>query len=192
MSLLLKFADLPVHQHYHLNKSICLSLLSFVSDLLPARDLKIKWPNDIYFKDKKIAGLLIQNQLKSQSIQNTIIGIGLNVNQDSFPEELAHASSVFQISGSPLNLFETTIDLVNKFMMQLDINLLDPVQVENIYHKQLYALNKKRQFRISQEEDSFEGIIRGVSKDGKLQLEANGTMLQFSNGEVELIPLNES
>ena len=51
-------------------------------------DICIKWPNDMYWKDKKIAGILIENDLKGNKIENTIIGIGLNLNQEIFPSEL--------------------------------------------------------------------------------------------------------
>ena len=187
MSLLVHFDNMPVDQHYFLNKSICLSLLSYISEILPGKRLKIKWPNDIYLEDKNIAGLLIQNQLRSQSISNSVIGIGLNLNQDVFPNELPHAISVYQATGKTFNLIQTTMDLGNKFLMQLDSNLTDPVQVENIYHKQLFGLNEIRMYRIPGETDSFEAIVRGVSKEGKLILEKNSKTLEFSNGEIELV-----
>ena len=187
LSLLVHFNKLPVDQHYLLNKSICLSLLSYISELLPGQKLKIKWPNDIYLEDKKIAGLLIQNQLRSQTISNSIIGIGFNLNQNVFPAELPYAVSILQATGKSNNLIQTTLDLANKFLEQLDSNLMDPIQVENIYHTQLYGLNEIKDYRVPGEKTAFEAIVRGVSKEGKLVLEKGSELLQFSHGDIELV-----
>ena len=66
-------------------------------------DITIKWPNDIYWKDKKIAGILIENTLMGQKINSSIIGIGLNVNQDEFPSELPNPVSMKMLTGKEYN-----------------------------------------------------------------------------------------
>jgi len=67
---------------------------------------RIKWPNDIYVGEKKICGILIENILKGHYIQNSMIGIGINLNQSSFSKDLPNPISVKQLTGTEINLEE--------------------------------------------------------------------------------------
>ena len=81
---------LPIHAF---DLSICVALALSVSLNKLRLGFKIKWPNDIYFQDKKIAGILIENQMSQSVYQNAIVGIGLNVNQVHF-DDLSNAISL--------------------------------------------------------------------------------------------------
>jgi BirA family transcriptional regulator, biotin operon repressor / biotin---[acetyl-CoA-carboxylase] ligase len=83
---------LELTNQFMLSKIIALALF----DLLIGynENVKIKWPNDIYIGKKKIAGILLENVIKGTKISNTIVGIGLNINQKIFPEALPFASSL--------------------------------------------------------------------------------------------------
>ena len=82
-------------------------------------DICIKWPNDMYWKDKKIAGILIENDLKGNKIENTIIGIGLNLNQEIFPSELPNPVSLKQITGVTYNKESILNMLLHEFLFSI-------------------------------------------------------------------------
>ena len=90
---------------FYLNKAISLGLVSAVKQLLPGRDdIRIKWPNDIYVGNRKLAGTLIQNGVKGSKLYFAVIGIGLNVNQENFPGEAANPVSLKMLTGNDYRL----------------------------------------------------------------------------------------
>src|SRR6201996_2639796 len=95
-SLLLNPIFLPVSQQFDLTRAISISVFDTLRPLL-GDALKIKWPNDVYYGDKKLGGMLIENILSGNTIKHAIVGIGLNVNQEKFPETAVNATSVKQI-----------------------------------------------------------------------------------------------
>ena len=68
------------------------------------KDLSVKWPNDILSANKKIGGILIENTVKGKKINNSIIGIGLNVNQEKFPDSLKNVTSLKKITNKEFDL----------------------------------------------------------------------------------------
>lgn len=103
-------------------------------------DITIKWPNDIYWKNKKIAGMLIENTLMGQKINSSIIGIGLNVNQDGFPNELPNPVSMKMVTGNEYN----RDDLLSFFLSEFNLlyqslqNGDDEKVIESEYMRNLY------------------------------------------------------
>ena len=93
LSIILYPQFLIPSQQFLLNQAISLGLYDFLSSYLP-KGLKIKWPNDLYVEDRKIAGILLQNTLSSQKIQSSVAGLGTNINQTVFSKELPNASSL--------------------------------------------------------------------------------------------------
>src|SRR5581483_6581831 len=83
-SLLLEPKFLSLNNQFWLTKALALALAEFVASVLPNTLVSIKWPNDIYVNDCKIAGILVENILEKSTIKFCIAGIGINVNQDSF------------------------------------------------------------------------------------------------------------
>ena len=81
-SFFLDDVNLSVSRQFNLSQVVALSLYNFLNNL--GLDATIKWPNDIYIKGRKIAGVLIENQLKGSLIKSAIVGVGLNVNQTEF------------------------------------------------------------------------------------------------------------
>src|SRR5690606_30509010 len=94
-SLLLMPADLAVGKMFYLSKITALSVLSFM-DNMAVYNASIKWPNDIYVDGQKIAGILIENNLNSNKLASTVIGVGINVNQCVFEETLKATSMQLQ------------------------------------------------------------------------------------------------
>lgn len=100
-----------------INVAVCVALYRMIQPLLPdVSGLSIKWPNDIYYGDKKLAGILIENVFDGYEVQYTIAGIGLNVNQTTFVSDAPNPVSLKQITGLDYDLE----DMMNKLIDELD------------------------------------------------------------------------
>jgi BirA family biotin operon repressor/biotin-[acetyl-CoA-carboxylase] ligase len=106
-SLLLYPDFLPLKQHFLLSETVALGLKGALDSLTPQLSpFSIKYPNDIYYEDRKIAGILIENDILQQQIIRSIIGIGLNVNQEVFTSDAPNPVSLKQLLGKSLDLDE--------------------------------------------------------------------------------------
>ena len=164
------FKDLSIHDvefPFYISMAISLAIFKAFKTLnIP--DLGIKWPNDILSADKKICGILIENVIKNK-LNSTIIGIGINVNQIEFAK-LPKASSLKNITGIHYNLDEV-LHLIIKYTKEYSSLLQNEKYdfVKNEYETNLFRKNKPSTFK-----DAtgvlFSGIIKGVTKYGKLQV----------------------
>lgn len=128
----------------------------------------IKWPNDIYINDKKASGILIENIWKGMLWTHSVIGIGINVNQNYFPENLPNATSLFLESGIIYDLFEIIADLRTGLLNSFnDINKETTVQQ---YNNHLYKRNKEICFEEIKTGRRFEAFVQEVDSDGNLVL----------------------
>ncbi len=147
----------------------------------------IKWPNDIYVKSDKIAGILIENTLIGNSIENSVAGIGLNLNQETFFSSAPNPVSLSQITGKQYNIEECLIQLsgdINARYRQLADRNFDKLRED--YFSRLFRKNELCQWR--DETGIFTGRIVTVSTDGRLIIEkAGGTRAGYSFKEVEFI-----
>lgn len=140
--------------------------------------LHIKWPNDILSENDKIGGILIENSLQRNKITSSIIGIGLNVNQESFPKDIPNAASIKNKTDKTLDL-DSVLNIVLK-QIEKNINLLRENKFELLEDKYLSVLYKKNipsMFK-THRNDFFMGKIIGVSPDGKLQIELDDETIQ--------------
>ena len=167
MSVLIKDSAADISQIFTLNVAIAKSLIDVLLNAnIP--DLSIKWPNDIMSANKKIAGILIENTIKSKGTVQSIVGIGINVNQEQF-EGLPHASSLKLVSGEPHD-----IDLlITQLMDAIQQNTQKiPSQSEILwesYHSYLFKIRQPVAFE-NLNGERFMGIIQGVNPDGTLRL----------------------
>ena len=186
ISLLLKPTFLPLNKQFLLNMAISIAINNTLSTHLP-KSLCIKWPNDIYYKDTKLGGVLIENSIIGNSIKNTVVGIGINVNQSSFPPELINkATSLYQILQENVNLQVLLADLcsqIEALYLMLKGNKDD--MIRKAYIDRLYKMNTPALYR--QNGEVFEGTITGVSDLGLLNIDKNGTLVQFNFKEIEFI-----
>ena len=134
-------------------------------------DTSIKWPNDIYWKDKKIAGMLIENSLMGQNINSSIIGIGLNVNQDEFPSELPNPVSMKMLTGKEYNrdkllsLFFGEFNLLYQSLQKGG----DEQKIELEYMSYLYRKDNFHWYE--DKEGRFKGKVVDVLPSGHLVIE---------------------
>ena len=153
---------------FYISMTVALALIKAL-ELFALPRLSVKWPNDILSADKKICGVLIENVMKQRSIEASIIGIGLNVNQTEF-KNLPQASSLKNISGSIYDLDELALRIIENLKVCFDKlkgNKLDTLKEE--YESYLFRKNKPSTFKDA-EGSMFSGFIKGVSNSGNLQV----------------------
>ena len=105
-SIALDMSFLKAEDQFLLTQMVSVAMINVLKKYLPEENLFIKWPNDIYFNNKKIAGILIKNEIKGMMLGTSIIGIGLNVNQTTFDENLPNPISMKMITGKDYDLEE--------------------------------------------------------------------------------------
>ena len=183
-SVYLKPSFLPLNKQFYLNIAISLSVCDAVSAFL-GEGVKIKWPNDLYYLNKKIGGILIENVLTGSSIKSSVIGIGLNINQDFFSDELSFkATSMVQILQKEIQLeviMEKLFVFMEKYYLILKSGKFSILL--NNYLQRLYKFNIKSDF--IQNGKAFTGIIKGVEETGRLIIEIDGIVASFNFKEIE-------
>ena len=176
-SVLVKDVLLNFEEVFNLNVVVAVSLFqSFY--ILKIPNLTIKWANDILADKKKICGILIENQFKSNSEIISVIGIGINVNQENFIN-LPQASSLKKISGEEWNKEEVLLNFLNQF--QKNINLYKKEGASyfwEVYHENLFKKNVPMVFE-DNSNTKFMGIIKQVLPNGLLQIELEDDSLQL-------------
>ena len=167
-SIYKKDLGIKVEDQFVLSMLVSLSIIRTLEKLnLPK--LYIKWPNDIMSDNKKICGILVENMVKQNSIKESVIGIGLNVNQDTF-KNLPNATSIKKIKGAVFNIDELLNDLVNNIKKQFsDFSQSNIDLIFRQYEDVLYRMNIPSTFKNS-EGDVFTGFIKGVNNLGRLKV----------------------
>lgn len=132
-------------------------------------DIRIKWPNDIYWKDKKIAGMLIENDIQGKEIENAVIGIGINLNQQLFPPGLLNPVSLRQITGIEHNR-DHILDIFMRefFLLYREFQDDEAAAIEDEYMLDLYRVNDYYWFEDNN--GRFRAMIEDVLPSGHLVL----------------------
>ncbi len=147
---------------------------------------KIKWPNDIYVKNSKIAGILIENALFRDVISDTIVGVGLNVNQNNFPKELPNPVSLYQILNKKTDVDHILISLIKEIDRLSDEAKEDIGALYHDYISRLYRLKSWNLYKTNGE--TFNGKIHGVETDGRLILENGmGDLKHYMFGDINYV-----
>jgi BirA family biotin operon repressor/biotin-[acetyl-CoA-carboxylase] ligase len=165
-SVYLSTSFISLHNQFYLNCAVALSLYNVLNKLSIPK-LSIKWPNDILSSSRKLSGVLIENIVKSNKDSYAIIGVGLNVNQKSFPG-LVKATSLNNLTGENYNLDE----LLMLFIMELKKQVRQTTKgyfkvIHDSYEAVLFRKNKPSTFK-NIEGEMFPGIIKGVNNSGHL------------------------
>ncbi|NCP46212.1 MAG: biotin--[acetyl-CoA-carboxylase] ligase, partial [Flavobacteriales bacterium] len=172
-----------VVEQFQISKIVALALISFLNQL-GIKNTSIKWPNDIYIKEKKIAGILIENILKNNKIEHTIIGIGLNVNQVDFTTKNATSLQLITSQAYDVNiLLANFIEILERNYFLLKSN--QHAVINEAYLKNLLGFQKERKFSTSTEQ--FKAIIIGVSSMGKLQLQKDEQLMEMDIKEITFL-----
>ena len=137
-SLALDMGFLPAERQFMLSKAVPLGIIEVLDEILPTEKLRIKWPNDIYYERHKLAGILINSTIKSNMMDVSIIGIGLNVNQMKFKDWPTHPISLKQITGKKYDLQPLMEQIVESIYNKVEILKADPTDIERDYLKRLF------------------------------------------------------
>jgi len=186
-SLFISLKDVKIIHKKYLNFAISTAIYKVLFDKKTPK-LSIKWPNDILSVNKKICGILIENTFFGDQIKSTIVGIGLNVNQEIFSNTLSNVTSL-----KLATLKETDLDvLLNEILVQLKtkIKVLESKNfhlLEKQYLDVLYKKNIPTMFKNSKDE-IFMGIISGISDQGNLQIQLeDDSVKEFGIKEVSIL-----
>ncbi|PJA07278.1 MAG: biotin--[acetyl-CoA-carboxylase] ligase [Flavobacteriales bacterium CG_4_10_14_0_2_um_filter_32_8] len=182
-SILLK-PNCSIQNQFLISKAISLGVLDFLNDL-GLKNVKIKWPNDMYIADKKIAGILIENSVRNGSIYSSVVGIGLNVNQTDFKSNINFATSIYNEMGKEYFQLDELLKQLLFFIERRYILLkTEKVNVINQdYLKHLYWINELRNFKTKN--GAFKGSIVGINSIGKLQIKKSNSINEFDLKEIE-------
>ncbi len=184
-SVLIRFGNLNVAHQYILNYSISIAIYNVLRYYIPYK-LSVKWPNDILSEGKKICGVLTECMLKSSNVNYAIVGIGLNVNQEKFTEDLPQATSLKLI-------MEETIDrdeLLEKILMEIQYQIIavkkqEYKKIKNKYEAILYKKGVPSMFKTPDNKE-FLGKIAGTSLMGNLIVELEDESLkEFGQKEIK-------
>ena len=148
-------------------------------------DITIKWPNDIYWRDKKICGTLIETTLQGSLIKDCIIGTGMNINQQVFKSDAPNPVSLYQLLGHEVNREEVLQQLLDNFGALLDEWDADHIRAS--YRQQLYRREGLHPYRDA--DGTFEATLMTVEDDGHLLLKGTeGRVRRYAFKEVSFAP----
>lgn len=119
-SLLLRPRQIIASHQFELSQVVALAITKVLRSELGTDDVCIKWPNDIYYRDKKLCGILIENSLMGPRIEHTIVGVGLNVNQVGFVSDAPNPISMAEIAGKNFDLEILLEKIVNRIINDFD------------------------------------------------------------------------
>lgn len=172
---------LQVYQQFQLSVAAALACKQFFLQFIK-NGIKIKWPNDIYLNDSKAGGILIENQLQGNLWQWSVIGTGLNINEDNFDNKDFRAVSLKQITGKQYDVVELgkqLHQLVIEYINKLKVNQFDDML--NDYNEHLFCRGEK--VKLKKGNMIFETTIEKISPTGQL-LTADTIQRVFEFNEV--------
>lgn len=195
MSTLLYPRFLPAACQFRLSQAVALAVAEALDQLAPQAGFTLKWPNDIYCGDRKIAGILIEHDLAPQeaTLQRSIVGIGINVNQQTFQSDAPNPVSLIDLRGS-----ETPVDTVLRHvatrLKQRYEQLKDTVDavedsdpIARDYAQRLYR-GDGGLYPFADADGPFQAAISHVTPDGRLHLNLpDGTQRAYWFKEVEYL-----
>ena len=167
-SLLLRPEHIPANRQFLLSEIVSLATVDVLNRY--ATGFSIKWPNDIYWKEKKICGMLIENDLMGRNISQSIAGIGININQETFHSFAPNPVSLRQITGKEFDLFEILKNIVLR--IQSYYSLLKKGNTESIVCQyEMSLFRKEGMHRFKDANGEFLARIICVEPEGRLILE---------------------
>jgi len=186
ISILLKPNFLPLSKQFLLNMAVSIAINNALANYLGS-DVCIKWPNDIYYLDKKLGGVLIENTILGGAIKTAVIGIGINVNQQKFDETILNkATSMQQILQEDVNLRQLLIEICSQIeYLYLRLKSGDYTFLRTAYVDKLYLLDKPSHFK--KDGRVFEGTITGVLDSGMLKVDVDNEPVEFNFKEIEFL-----
>jgi BirA family transcriptional regulator, biotin operon repressor / biotin---[acetyl-CoA-carboxylase] ligase len=184
LSVILDTQAFPLEDQFILNACFCNAVATLLMERYEIKDVRIKWPNDIYVGNRKIAGILMENVLRGSVWQYAIVGIGINVNQDQFP--LLHRATSLNI----LLEKEQAIKQCEQFLLkEMNANYKAfrraPDHIFKEYQQMLVGFEESISFL--KKGEMFSASVVGVTQSGELELLFDGSVKKYRHKEIELI-----
>ncbi|MGI4833901.1 MAG: biotin--[acetyl-CoA-carboxylase] ligase [Janthinobacterium lividum] len=182
LSVVWKPTFLAATQQFLLSQAVALAAHDWAALFLPAAEqLRLKWPNDLYFGQQKLGGILIENTLSGAMIQASIVGLGLNVNQQHF--NLPTATSLGLLTGRHFRRQELAARLLECLEARyLQLRAGRVGELRRAYLAVLYRYQEWHPFEVGGRR--VQGCIVGVEADGQLAVELAGTVRRFGLQEI--------
>lgn len=183
-TLILDTSSMAIDYQFMLNAMTAVTIANFLMIEFQIPDVSIKWPNDIYAGKKKISGILIENHLRGSNWTNAVIGIGININQQQFPDALS-ASSVYNETGKSHKVNQVLKKFLPSFNQNFMGFLTDPDQFLKTYNSLL--LRQGMDITYTKNHELYRGRLIGALPNGELQVETEGKLRKFKHKEIEII-----
>ena len=167
-SLALDMGFLPAERQFLLSEAVPLGIIEVLDTLLPSEKLSIKWPNDIYFENRKLAGILINSTIKANMMDVSIIGIGLNVNQMKFQDWPTHPISLKMVTGKEYDLKPLLEQIAERILIKVQQLQSTPTSIEKDYLKRLFRYRTWADYEV--EGKVLRLFMTGIDPFGRLQL----------------------
>ncbi|MCQ2369740.1 MAG: biotin--[acetyl-CoA-carboxylase] ligase [Paludibacteraceae bacterium] len=165
-SMVIHPSEVHASEQFFISEAIALAIYEYLRN--ETTDITIKWPNDIYWKDKKIAGILIENNLAGAFIKDCVIGVGLNLNQEVFTSDAPNPISLTNITGNAYNIADVLNKIRNNFLRLYSLGVTDREKLHSMYMKHLFRFGVNASY--SDCNGDFFGKITAVSPDGHIHI----------------------
>lgn len=181
LSVILK-PEIRVRNSFQLNVVMSLAVLDTLKEF--GLDAIIKWPNDIYVGNEKIAGILIENSISGDRIKYSILGLGLNVNQISFHQ--VNATSIAKCTGKNIELKAVEELILNHLKRSyLRLKMGQYATLKNEYYRNMLGFQEIRSYE--DVSGIFDGVILGFDEQGNLKINVNQTVRTYAFKEVKFL-----
>ena len=181
-SMLIHPTEIAINKQFMVSMAVANSIAAVVAKYVEKRTVSVKWPNDIYVGDKKVCGILIENRLQGGVIKDSIIGVGLNVNQLCFVSDAPNPVSMANITGRQFDREQLLQELLEAFQQEW----ADLEGVRERYLQQLYR--RKGFFRYRDAYGECTAEIVTVEADGHLVLQdVDGRINRYAFKEIQFV-----
>jgi BirA family biotin operon repressor/biotin-[acetyl-CoA-carboxylase] ligase len=173
--------QLSVEYQIYLNLTVSLAVYDFICKLAAANTVNIKWPNDVYLNNQKVAGVLIENSIQGMVIKQSIIGIGVNINQSVFTS--LKATSLHLVTGEIYSIQSCMAEFLASFEYRYNQLLTGQFKVLwDDYHQGFYRKNMNTAFKAANQ--WFEGIPLGIDQAGRIVVKVKNEEVKFNVKEI--------
>lgn len=187
-SFLIDWTKVKIANQFQISKLVAIVVLSEIKALIPEYQVKIKWPNDIYINESKVAGILIENTVSNGCIDKSIIGIGINVNQEKFPD--FNGKKVTSLKkcgdGESFNIYALVKKIGDSLLDEVSNGRIHDVKTLNkVYLNYLLGYRQERQF--IDKDGTFKGSIKNIDEQGRLMIEDDKRIKTYDLKEIKFI-----
>ena len=167
-SLALDTSFLIAERQFLLSEAVPLGIIEVLDTILSAEKLSVKWPNDIFYQNRKLAGILINSTIKANMMDISIIGIGLNVNQMQFQDWPTHPISLKQITGKDYDLQPLLEQIAERILIKVKQLKSNPTVIEQEYLNRLFRYRTWAEYEVDGK--VLRLFMMGIDQFGRLQL----------------------